>query len=89
MALTKELKQEIIEKFRTSETDTGSPQVQIALLTHQINDLTEHLKTHKKDKHSRRGLLGMVGRRARLLKYLQDTATEDEVKKLKRALKIG
>lgn len=89
MALTKELKQEIIEKFRTSETDTGSPQVQIALLTHQINDLTEHLKTHKKDKHSRRGLLGMVGRRARLLKYLADTATEDEVKKLKRNLKIG
>ncbi|HOY46901.1 MAG TPA: 30S ribosomal protein S15 [Candidatus Dojkabacteria bacterium] len=89
MALTKELKQEIIEKFRTSETDTGSPQVQIALLTHQINDLTEHLKTHKKDKHSRRGLLGMVGRRARLLKYLQDTASEDEVKKLKRNLKIG
>jgi small subunit ribosomal protein S15 len=63
--------------------------VQIALLTHQINDLTEHLKTHKKDKHSRRGLLGMVGRRARLLKYLQDTASEDEVKKLKRNLKIG
>jgi small subunit ribosomal protein S15 len=89
MALTKELKQEIIEKFRTSDTDTGSPQVQIALLTHQINDLTEHLKTHKKDKHSRRGLLGMVGRRARLLKYLQDTASEDEVKKLKRNLKIG
>ena len=89
MALTKELKQEIIEKFRTSETDTGSPQVQRALLTHQINDLTEHLKTHKKDKHSRRGLLGMVGRRARLLKYLQDTASEDEVKKLKRNLKIG
>lgn len=89
MALTKELKQEIIEKFRTSETDTGSPQVQIALLTNQINDLTEHLKTHKKDKHSRRGLLGMVGRRARLLKYLQDTASEDEVKKLKRNLKIG
>lgn len=89
MALNREVKQGIIEKFRTSETDTGSPQVQIALLTYQINDLTEHLKTHKKDKHSRRGLLGMVGKRSRLLKYFQDTASMDEVKKLKRDLKIG
>ena len=89
MALNREVKQGIIEKFRTSETDTGSPQVQIALLTYQINDLTEHLKTHKKDKHSRRGLLGMVGKRSRLLKYFQDTASMEEVKKLKRDLKIG
>jgi small subunit ribosomal protein S15 len=89
MALNKEVKKEIIEKYRTGETDTGSPQVQIALLTYQINDLSEHLKTHKKDKHSRRGLLGMVGRRARLLKYMQETATEEEVKKLKRDLKLG
>jgi len=89
MALTKEVKQQIVEKFRTNETDTGSPQVQIALLTYQINELSEHLKTHKKDKHSRRGLLGMVGKRSRLMKYLLDSTNEEEVKKLKRELKIG
>lgn len=89
MALNKQIKQGIIEKFRTGENDTGSPQVQIALLTFQINDLTEHLKTHKKDKHSRRGLLGMVGKRSRLMKYFEDTASEEEIKKLKRDLKLG
>lgn len=89
MALTKEVKQKIVEKFRTSETDTGSPQVQISLLTHQINELSEHLKTHKKDKHSRRGLLGMVGKRSRLMKYLLESSGEDDVKKLKRELKLG
>ena len=89
MALTKEVKQQIVEKFRTNETDTGSPQVQIALLTYQINELSEHLKTHKKDKHSRRGLLGMVGKRSRLMKYLLDSTNEEEVRKLKRELKLG
>jgi len=62
-----------IEKNRTHETDTGSPEVQIALLTERITHLTEHLKMHKKDHHSRRGLLQMVGRRRRLLNYMQRT----------------
>ncbi|MGI6330372.1 MAG: 30S ribosomal protein S15 [Zhaonellaceae bacterium] len=64
-------KQEIIEKFKVHETDTGSPEVQIALLTERINHLTEHLKLHKKDFHSRRGLLKMVGQRRGLLNYLK------------------
>jgi len=63
-------KQEIIEQYRVHEDDTGSPEVQIALLTERINHLTEHLQTHRKDHASRRGLLKMVGRRASLLKYL-------------------
>jgi len=63
-------KQQIIEKYKIHETDTGSPEVQIALLTHRISNLTEHLKVHKKDHHSRRGLLKMVGQRRRLLNYL-------------------
>lgn len=88
MALTKEQKLEVISKYRTSETDTGSPQVQIALLTHEINDLVEHLKVHKKDQHSRRGLLGMVGGRIRLIKYLEKKEGVDAVKKLKKQLKI-
>ena len=70
--ITKEKKQEIIEKFKTHPTDTGSPEVQIALLTFRINDLNEHLKAHKKDHHSRRGLLKMVGQRRNLLTYLKD-----------------
>ncbi|GAU79104.1 30S ribosomal protein S15 [Fusibacter sp. 3D3] len=70
--ITKENKQEIIEKFKTHPTDTGSPEVQIALLTFRINDLNEHLKAHKKDHHSRRGLLKMVGQRRNLLTYLKD-----------------
>ena len=68
--MTKELKQEIIGKYKRDENDTGSPEVQIALLTERINELTEHLKIHKKDNHSRRGLLKMVGKRRNLLNYL-------------------
>lgn len=64
-------KQEIIEKFKTHENDTGSPEVQIAILTERIKQLTEHLKIHKKDHHSRRGLLKMVGQRRGLLNYLK------------------
>ncbi|MBI4261565.1 MAG: 30S ribosomal protein S15 [Actinobacteria bacterium] len=71
MALLKEDKSKVISDFRRAESDTGSPEVQIAVLTRRITDLTEHLKTHKKDHHSRRGLLQMVGRRRRLLEYLK------------------
>jgi small subunit ribosomal protein S15 len=71
MALTKEQKLEIIGKHGRTETDTGSPEVQIAMLTKRINDLTEHLRTHKKDHYSRRGLLKLVGQRRRFLNYLQ------------------
>jgi len=70
MVLEKEKKKEIVAKYRLNEKDTGSPEVQIALLTERITSLTEHLKTHKKDHHSRRGLLKMVGQRRRLLDYL-------------------
>ncbi|CAG9611186.1 30S ribosomal protein S15 [Bacillus sp. JJ864] len=72
MALTQERKNEIIAQFRTHETDTGSPEVQVAVLTEQINTLNEHLRTHKKDHHSRRGLLKMVGKRRNLLTYLRN-----------------
>jgi small subunit ribosomal protein S15 len=68
--LTKQEKEKIIDDFETHESDTGSPEVQIAILTRRINDLTEHLKTHRKDHASRRGLLKMVGTRAALLKYV-------------------
>ena len=68
--MLKSEKEAIIRKYATHEGDTGSPEVQIALLTKRINDLTEHLKVHKKDHHSRRGLLKMVGQRRNLLKYL-------------------
>lgn len=71
MGLTKEAKQELIGEHRRADADTGSPEVQISLLTRRISELTEHLKTHPKDHHSRRGLLRMVGRRRRLLSYLQ------------------
>ncbi|MCF6097441.1 30S ribosomal protein S15 [Thermovorax subterraneus] len=71
MALDKEAKREIIEKFKIHDNDTGSPEVQIAILTERINQLTEHLKIHKKDHHSRRGLLKMVGKRRALLNYLK------------------
>jgi small subunit ribosomal protein S15 len=73
MALTLEKKAEIIEAFRVHETDTGSPEVQIALLTEQINQLTDHLRSNRGDHHSRRGLLKMVGTRRRLLAYLSKT----------------
>lgn len=73
MTLIKEQKDEIIKEYKTHEADTGSPEVQIALLTTRINQLTDHLKEHKKDHHSRRGLLLMVGQRRRLLNYLAKT----------------
>ena len=68
--ISKEMKSQIIEKYKRDEKDTGSPEVQIALLTERINELTEHLKVHQKDNHSRRGLLKMVGKRRNLLNYL-------------------
>jgi small subunit ribosomal protein S15 len=71
MALTKEAKREVIGAHGRGEADTGSPQVQIALLTRRIEQLTDHLRTHRKDHHSRRGLLKLVGQRRRLLNYLQ------------------
>lgn len=71
MGLTAEKKKELIESFKTHETDTGSPEVQIALLSERISYLTEHFKTHAKDHHSRRGLLKLVGQRRRLLNYLR------------------
>ena len=76
MTLTKERKQELIGKFGRSDGDTGSAEVQVALLTERINELTEHLREHGKDHHSRRGLLMMVGRRRRLLRYLQSSDVE-------------
>ena len=71
MSLTKEVKREIVSKHGETESDTGSTEVQIALLTRRINELTEHLRTHPKDHYSRRGLLKLVGRRRRFLTYLQ------------------
>ena len=73
MALTTEQKQTIMAEYATVEGDTGSPEVQVAMLTKRISDLTEHLKQHKHDHHTRRGLLALVGRRRRLLKYLEKT----------------
>jgi small subunit ribosomal protein S15 len=71
MTLTQERKQELIERFGDSAQDTGKAEVQVALMTERINQLTEHLRAHRKDHHSRRGLLMLVGRRRRLLNYLQ------------------
>ena len=73
MALTTEQKKSIMAEYATVEGDTGSPEVQIAMLSKRISDLTEHLKFHKHDHHTRRGLLALVGRRRRLLKYLEKT----------------
>ena len=73
MATVKELKEKIVGDYKTHNTDTGSSQVQIALLTQRINELTEHFKVHKKDNNSRRGLLKMVSRRRKLLDYLRHT----------------
>jgi small subunit ribosomal protein S15 len=84
--LTKEEKDKIIRKFKTHESDTGSPEVQIAILSTEINQLTDHLKEHKKDFSSRRGLLRKVGLRRRLLRYLQkenQKSYEELIKKLK------
>lgn len=72
MAYTTEDKKQLIDQFKLHETDTGSPEVQVGLLTHRITYLTEHLKVHKKDHHSRRGLLMLVGRRRRLLNYVKN-----------------
>lgn len=76
MVLETEKKKEIMETYRIHETDTGSPEIQVALLTERIEYLTEHFKTHKKDHHSRRGLLKLVGQRRRLLGYLKDKDIE-------------
>ena len=76
MPLLRERKSSLVEEHKTHETDTGSPEVQVALLTAQINQLNEHLKEHKKDHHSRRGLFLMVGRRRRMLTYLADKDIE-------------
>ena len=76
MNLSKEEKLAIIEEYKTKEGDTGSPEVQIALLTHRINKLNDHLKEHKKDHHSRRGLLKMVGQRRNLQRYLENKDIE-------------
>lgn len=71
MAITQERKQQLIDEHKVHDTDTGSPEVQIAILTENIANLTEHLRVHKKDHHSRRGLLKMVGQRRKLLEYLR------------------
>lgn len=76
MPLAQDKKKSLIEQFRVHEGDTGSPEVQIALLTERINSLTEHFKEHKKDHHSRRGLLMLIGKRRGLLGYLQKKDTE-------------
>jgi small subunit ribosomal protein S15 len=76
MSLTKDRKQELIDRFGRSESDTGSAEVQVALLTERINELTGHLRTHSKDHHSRRGLLMLVGKRRRLLRYLERSDVE-------------
>jgi small subunit ribosomal protein S15 len=76
MALTKERKNELVNEFRTHEGDTGSPEVQVAILTEQINMLNEHLRDHKKDHASRRGLLKMVGKRRNLLAYLRNNEVQ-------------
>lgn len=85
MAITKERKNQLIAEYKTHDTDTGSPEVQIAVLTEEITTLNDHLRTHKKDHHSRRGLLKMVGRRRHLLNYLRDkdvTRYRDLIQKL-------
>ena len=76
MTMTAEEKAKIIDEFKTHEGDTGSPEVQVAILTYRIRELTEHLKTHKKDHHSRRGLFQMIGKRKGLLNYLKKTDIE-------------
>jgi small subunit ribosomal protein S15 len=76
MSLTAEKKRELIDKYGRSEGDTGSTEVQVALLTERINELTEHLRSHTKDHHSRRGLLMLVGKRRRLLRYLESSDLE-------------
>ena len=84
MALTRDRKTGIIGSYKTHEGDTGSPEVQVALLSERINYLTEHFKTHAKDHHSRRGLLMLVGRRRRLLDYLKSKDTQRYAELIKR-----
>ncbi len=84
MALTKEKKTEIIDTFKTHVGDTGSPEVQVALLSERINYLTEHFKVHGKDHHSRRGLLQLVGQRRRLLDYLKNKDAERHAELIRR-----
>ena len=76
MAITQERKDELISQFKTHENDTGSADIQIAILTEEINNLNGHLSTHKKDHHSRRGLMKMIGRRRKLLKYMRDNEVQ-------------
>ena len=87
MALSKEAKLAIMEEFKLHDSDTGSPEVQVAILTHRIKDITEHLKVHKKDFHTRRGLLKLIGKRRRLLDYLKEKDIE-RYRKLIKALGI-
>jgi len=84
MALPKDTVEKIIKEFQRHEKDTGSPEVQIAILTEKINRLTEHMKKHKKDLHSRRGLIAMVNKRRRLLEYLKETDYNRYVEIVKR-----
>jgi len=76
MAITQERKNELISEFKTHDTDTGSADIQIAILTEEINSLNGHLSTHKKDHHSRRGLMKMIGRRRKLLKYMRENEVQ-------------
>lgn len=85
--ITAEDKKRIIEEYKTAEGDTGSPEVQVAILSYRINDLTEHLKTHSKDHHSRRGLFKMIGKRRGLLNYLKNKDI-DRYRELIKKLKI-
>ncbi|MGB9766056.1 MAG: 30S ribosomal protein S15 [Sulfurihydrogenibium sp.] len=87
MSITAEKKKELIKKFALHENDTGSPEVQIAILTERIKNLTEHIKANKKDLHSRRGLIGMVNKRKKLLNYLKRT-DEERYKKIVKELGI-
>jgi len=84
MSITKEVKTNLIEKFAISENDTGSVSVQCAILTERINNLTTHMKLNPKDHHSRRGLLILVGRRRRLLRYIQKSSQEEYVELVKK-----
>ena len=87
MSITTEKKQELIKKFALHENDTGSPEVQIAILTERIRNLTEHIKANKKDLHSRRGLIGMVNKRKKLLNYLK-RESEERYRKIIEALNL-
>jgi|TARA_B100001971_G_C18045080_1_gene459751 small subunit ribosomal protein S15 len=85
MSITAERKQEVIKEFATEKEDTGSPEVQVAILSERIKNLTEHMKSHKKDVHSQRGLLGLVSKRRRLLDYLKskdEARYQDLIKRL-------